>query len=295
MNALDYNRRVAELQRHQPLRGIEDFGTGGVRHDFMVRARKQSLREWVVTVSPGTVNDQMAAITYLRARDPRGWIMPEDHPQIPLMRRLYGDDFTIVDRLLTERPAPYLLLTTPDESGQDVADFRRVPDEARPAFFKSAAMWEKELLVAYVFVTAAPLRVSRAETLNGFPVATRARRFRIHAGPLPNRLQTVQVGGHREIARLFLERTPGAPEADRIHIPQPQATCWNLWTASVQPSLDFGHAFDPTPVPVFGIGGGIGDGIAAGFFGAIDAITAGVLGGIADLLDQAATTEYWSA
>lgn len=288
MNAEEFNRKVEEALRNEPLRGVLRIEEGSDFHHWEISSRRAAdpeQRRWRLFVSPGAVNDKVAAITYLRDGDPRGWIMPEDHPGIAMARRLYGSDFKLVDRLLTEREdPPHLLLTAPAEDGSDLGDFRRIEDAQRitPAFFRSAEMWELELYRASLFLTAQPQNFSYVENRLRLPVPTRNARFRLAvASRLPVDTEGVATGGQLEIARLFLTRDPRARSpivSDTLYV-QPRRF-WSFWTANAEPdpfgnfAATFGSA-DPT--------------------GAIEAITAAAFAAIGADLAAASSVEFWSA
>ncbi len=322
MTAHEYNLIVARAAQNQPLRGTRRDGTGPGPHHWRVSAVRISGKKqnewginpldgtqyfsasifnkgggevakpgWRIYIGPGTVNDHVAAITYRRENDPRGWKMPEGYPST-------GESQT-VDRLLTERTdPPHLLLTGPSADGKSGGDFERVPDSLRlrhAEVFCTRGMWELELWTAVVYVTAEPVSSSLAWDRLGFPLPTRNGRFRIAArSHMPNTPPGTQLGGAHQLATLYMTRTPGEPERDTLYVQQ--RTYWSLWTANADIN-PFGN-FNPFlgQAPSFGgIGAGLADAFAQGTFEVIDAITGGALQSIADLYAQASTVQFWTA
>lgn len=279
ITAEEFNDHVAAALRNRPLRGFtDDFGGGDLIHDWKTHVSPdyENPRLWRVLVEPGSVNDRMACISYLRVGDPRGWIMPDNHSQIEEMRKIYGDDFRFVDRRLTERlDPPHLLCLTPDAAGQDLGDFQLVPPDDRPEALRGAAHWEFDCYRTSVFVTAMPLRASRVLDLLGFPVPSKNRRYRVYVGKLPTRVATVLAGGHKELARLWLLRPPGQPLGDILEVEQ--RCFWSLRQMNAEPSLG---GFDP----FFRIPG----------LEIIDLITALILDGVAGDFEAAASGEWWT-
>ncbi len=322
MTATEYNALVSRAAQNQPLRGTRRDGNGPGPHHWRVSAVRISGKKqnewginpldgtqyfsasiftqnktpvakpgWRIYIGAGTVNDHVAAITYRRENDPRGWRMPDGYPAT-------GESQT-VDRLLTERlDPPHLLLTGPSTDGKSGGDFERIPDSSRarhPSAFRTREMWDLELWTAVVYVTAEPVSSSIAWDHLGFPLPTRNGRFRIAArSHMPNTPPGTQLGGAHQLATLYMVRTPGAPERDTLYVQQ--RTYWSLWTANADIN-PFGN-FDPLlgSAPSFGgLGGGIVDSIAQGTFATIDAITGGALQSIADLYAQASTVQFWTA
>lgn len=332
MTAHEYNLIVSRAAQNQPLRGTRRDGTGPGPHHWRVTAQRIGVKKqnewginpldgyqyfseesrinpldgkaymgndkpkpkpgWRIYVGPGTVNDRVAAITYRREHDPRGWQMPENYPAL--------DESPTVDRLLTERTdPPYLLLTGPgDTAAKTGGDFERIPDALRarhPSAFRTREMWELELWTAVVFVTAEPVSSSIAWDRIGAPLPTRNGRFRIAArSRMPNQPLGTQHGGAHQLATLYLTRTPEKPERDALYVQQ--RTYWSLWTANADLS-PFGN-FDPFlgVGPGFGgIGGGIVDAIGDATFATIDLITFGALSDISELYSDASTVQFWTA
>ena len=270
MNSTQFNELVRDAARNQPLRGVKRNAGGPSSHHWKTRVARVSgdPRQWRCYVGPGVINDRVAAITYLRTGDPRGWEMPPDYPGIAAMQRIYGSGFTVVDRVLTEKQdRPHLLLTAPSEDGSDTGDFERVPDEYREPFFMTEPMWKLDLWQAVVFATAAPRRYSRVENSLGFPAPTSTARFRVATRSRMPDLSPgiIAAGGQIELARLFLTRDPARPDRDAIHVQQ--RVFWSLATRNVEPLLD---------IPALGEIGNI------------------VLGGLSDLLGSGASVQFWS-
>lgn len=287
ITAAEYNALVARAAQNQPLRGTRREGTGPGPHHWRVSTVRASEGGWRLYVGPGTVNDQVAAITYRRENDPRGWKMPDGYPAT-------GDT---VDRLLTERLAPpHLLLTEPSADGKTGGDFERVPDAERaqhPSAFRTRPMWELELWTGVVFVTAEPISASLFWDRLGFALPTRTDRYRVAArSRMPARPPGTQYGGAHLLAQLYLVRDP-ATGASQLYV---QQRCfWSLWTAAAQIN-PLGN-FDPfIDLPNFGgIGGGLLDSFADATEAAINTVTATALGAVAELYNKASTVEFWTA
>ncbi len=285
MTSREFNARVSEAERAQIIQGPRNESRGGIRCHWQASVERlpthpvlPAARTWQVFVRPGTINDRVAAISYLRENDPRGWTVPENHPGAAEALRIYGANYGFIDRELTELlDPPHLLVTTPSaESSQDLGDFAAVADASRPAFFRTLAAFDADLYRASVFVTAAPLRVSRVEDRLGFPLPTRNRRFRVHVGQLPTRAATVASGGRFELHRLYLLRVPGRADLDRLYV---QQRCfWSLWTANVEPN-PFG-GFDPFLPP--------------GLVDLFNELTDLVFDQVSNVLETAASTEFWT-
>lgn len=250
-----FNARVAAAARQQPLGGlVESTAPSTVRHKWKVRVRSAVAAEngfgfnpltgdryfsssvfqtaatprtrlYQVFVGDGCVNQEPAAIEYRTTGDPRGWLMPEGYFPRRLVERIMGPGYGFVDRPLWEDPRPFLLLTAPD--GADLGGFVRTPDLRRPEFFRTEAMWEKELYHASVMVSISPFRADPTETAIRVG-GQRPLRWRVTAGKFPNRLG---LGGAvtmatQELARIYLTRERGDPATDRVYV---QQLCyWNL-------------------------------------------------------------------
>lgn len=294
MTAEEYNERVRAAARNQRLGGtVRDFGTARDWHHWLTTAERESDILWRINVGPGTVNDRMAAIPYLREHDPRGWFMPADHPQI-------GANDLVVDRQLTElADPPFLLATVPASEGNDqtaLADFRRVADaERRPLlYFRSREMWERDLYFASVFLTATPGTYSRVENQYHFPLPAQPNRFRVAIGPrLPTVPRGNSYGGVFELARLYLTRANGDPATDRLYV---QQRCfWSLWTLNVSPNPGGAQSIF-TPTPVFGgIGLGFADAFAEGAAAVANELVDEILAAIARLYEGTSGQPFWSA
>lgn len=281
MNSTEYNRLVREAARTQELRGVPPRpGLGRDAFHWGVRFRREdgsqsgsalggggggapaanlqrvgggggfgtgggngaNPRLWRIYVGPGTVNDQMAAMTYKTSGDPRGWQMPDGYAQLADAVKIYGANPPLVDRLLTERlDPPYLQITGPSASSpSDLGDFQKIADADRlsPKFFRTAAMWKLDLYSAMIFLTAQPQVFTTAETASHFPIPPRIARFRISArSKMPNTPPGITIGGDFPLARIFLTRDPSASSpvtTDRMYV---QQLCfWSLWTANATPS-----------------------------------------------------------
>ena len=184
-------------------------------------------RTYAVTVGDGCVNDAPAAIEYLAKGDPRGWELPPDYAPYAALQRIYGRDYKFADRPLWEDPAPYLLLTAPSADGADLGGFTKTPDARRPPFFRTAEAWERELYQASVIVSSAPFRADPL-AVSLATAGPRAVRWRVTAGKTPQAAadRGVTKFAARELARVWLLRTPGKPEDDEVHVQQLEY--WNL-------------------------------------------------------------------
>lgn len=279
-----------------PLTGLPYFSASVFQHATAAIAEK---RLWRIFVGMGCINDEPAAIQYLRTGDPRGWTMPRDYPPARKVAKLYGPDYPFVDRPLYEtRARPHLLLTAPDKAGQDLGGFELVKDAGRPLFFRTKKMWDREIYRAHVGVTITPFRADPA-SLNLAAGGAVARRWRVFAGKLPVRVSGSGVNalGSHELARLYLVRTPGKPERDELHVQQ--RSYWSLHNRSAisQSLLELAGALVEATVAfdlgVIGLGGA---GLAVGVTAlAIEAALVNLL--LADLENIAAETsslEFWS-
>ncbi len=202
-------------------------------------------RTWRIGIAPGTVNDELVAITYRRVGDERGWEMPEGYPAPQPGEPGYGADF--VDRALldTEEEPPFLVIVTPTRGvlGDDSpGGFAAVPDGSRPLFFQTEEMWEKHLFRANVVLTADPGQARFY--LPSVPVALK--RFRCYVGALPGR-GPAQTGGWLPIARLWMTRDEsGDPESDEVYVQQ-----LVFWCVGTGIALDTFTYPDPIVLPEF--------------------------------------------
>jgi len=256
MNWWEYNERVREAARHQPLPGFIRDGDATIKHKWPVAVELVSPADastdfdfgtnpltgqpyfsasvfnkpvgtdpaqpvYRVFVGDGTVNDQPACIEYLAKDDPRGWVMPDNYaPAIPL-RKVFGKDYPYVDRPLWDNPAPIVLLTAPDLAEKKLGGFEAVDTITRPQFFRTEEMWEKNLYRAYVTVSLSPYRSDPTQVL----VVTggaRATRWRVSAGLKPTAVSDAGIAkiASWELARIYLARTPGKVELDEVYIEQ---------------------------------------------------------------------------
>lgn len=288
MTSREYNERVAAVARNQPLQGYTRRGGGSSQHHWPISFRQTaepSRRWWAIFVGPGAVNEHVAGISYLRTGDPRGWVMPPDHPGIALATKLYGPAFELIDRRLTERvDPPHILVQAPAEVAGELSDFEPVPEADRLPlpFFRTARMWELELYRAVVFLTAQPRAYSRAETIYNLPIVARPSRFRIGVAPrMPVPQIGTSLGGLKLLAELYLTRDPRSPQPLLTDTLYARERCfWSLCTANAEPN-PFGlqNPFDPLS----------SDGIA------IAQILSDVLAAIGANLESASSVEFWTA
>lgn len=326
MNAREYNRRVAELARHQPLRGARreggggsslhkwrvevepaegaaDFGrnplTGEAYFSASVFAQPENPavgQLWRVHVGTGCVNDEPAAIEYRRTGDPRGWEMPPGYPPFERLRAAFGDSYPFVDRPMWEEPRPFLLVTAPNADASDLGGFTRVSNGARPESFRTAEAWECDLYRASVWVTVGFWRADPAFDLIRPASAPqrRFRRWRVAAGRLPVPAEGIRIGDARELATLYLLRLPGHPEDDTIEVRQ--RVFWDLRARSVAPTLNLANALEALELGTLGVTGLGAVGLAAGtaLLAAETLLAEAILDNLNAILDSASGTEFWS-
>lgn len=297
MTADQYNERVRTLARQQPLRGVSRFAAAAApQHKWKVSATRlatdRARRIWRVEVGTGCVNDEPAAISYLRTGDPRGWEMPPDYPPFRATSRVLGADHPFVDRPMWDAPRPFLLVTAPDEDGTELGGFARTPDLRRPPIFRTVAAWEKELYHASVWVSVTFWRPDPAlDLLRLREAPRRLQRWRVFTGGFPTRTDGVRAGQAKELARLYLLRTPGKPEADALHVQQ--LTFWNLRARAIEPT--FGLNLSTPGSPGFGgIGGGLADAAAAAFLAIGDILLDLLAANVNADLAATGSVEFWS-
>lgn len=209
-----------------PLSGERYFSAAIFDHSKMPRFLK-------VRVSPGCVNEKIATMLYLAKDDLRGWTPPIGHQGI--FGSPSGSSF--VDRDLTEQASPpALLLTVPNADATELGGFVEVGDKARPAVYRTAAMWKRKLYRAHVLLTVQPFRSDPLSVLFRTGGAVPAK-WRVHAGKLPRVIDGAGIAAlaFKELARIYLARVPGRPELDRVEVEQ--KCFWSLGAKSATPGL----------------------------------------------------------
>lgn len=185
------------------------------------------LRAWRVDVRPGCVNGEPGAALYALKDDPRGWVKPENYKggiatgnAAQILRPLYEPD-----------DAPFLTLETPAPGTPTKPDgiFAFVADGGRPPFFRTAEMWERSLMRAWVTVAlrmpalppidlsavdlSKPLTVIEPLVATAAPYLVRLQR------PVP--LNFNQPIVNYPLAELFLTRSEdGKAENDEFYVRQ---------------------------------------------------------------------------
>lgn len=237
----DRNALWSAVRSRRPMRTPVPDPVAAAEHKWKTTCRRtRTAGIWRVEVDSGCVNDEPAAILWQRHGDPRGWEMPENYGPFAKLAAVYGADYPFVDRPIYEtgRDRPFLLLTAPSADGTEPGGFERITDFQRASsaleVFRTRAMWERELWRAHVVVSATPFR--------GDPQAIAVRiggplqkRWRVHAGQLPIRIRGsgVKAIDFHELARIYLVRIPGRPEADRVFVEQ--RAFWSLQSRSSVP------------------------------------------------------------
>lgn len=241
-----WNGMLSDYERLVPIMDLRAGRGGRIQHPWQVRASRfddgtGSLLPWRLDVALGTINDAAPPIIYRAMNDPRGW-KPKTPP---------ADDSPIVERSMAEYDSPWILLTAPKPGTTAVASdqFVEVDDAARPSYFRTAAMWEKKLYRASIFLTDTPSQ----QVAIDFPpqyLGRLKKQLRLNGGRLPVTPVAV-TGGLLELARVFLIRDPGEKDGsgDTILVQQKVFLC--LWTELIVP-------IDPS-------GGADGDAAAANF------------------------------
>ncbi len=227
--------------------------------------------KWKVTMVAGFVNDVEASVAYLKAGDPRGWEMPDGYPA----SRISGE---VCERSWREADGPeahpYLALDTEE-------DFVAVADAARPQAFRTAEAWEKDLLVASVYLSARPRGIFMTRRIPA--------RYRTWAGKMPSRTPSSMLAT-RELAKVYVLK--GDDPADQQAFVK-QEEFWDLAAAGVEPVKLL-----PDYKPIGGSFGGIGLGFADAALGGYnmmgDAITDQVNAALAQIGWQTNSVEFWS-
>lgn len=213
-------------------------------HEWMTSARRwdgdATGMKWRVDVLPGFINDEVPTMIYLRANDPRGWVMPDGYPAPKEGEKGYSA--TTVDRELIEAERPWLLVTVPqpgEHSGN--GDWEAVADGNRIDFFRTEEMWRLELFSSWVILTASALRPSFLP-LN-YPAPSLARYRVCSSKSRPSAAFGTRVGGWIPLARLWLTRDEQDPQTDRVYVEQKEF--FSLGSAIVQPGTELIDVLEP--------------------------------------------------
>ncbi len=272
VTAADHNDLVNELRRRTLVEGPRTASAAPYPHPWRTRVvadESGQSGKWRATMVAGFVNDVEASVAYLKTGDPRDWTMPDDYPA----SRIVGD---VCERSWREsgEAAPFISLDTEE-------DFIAVADAGRPQAFRTADAWEKELLVASVYLYARPRGIFMARTLPA--------RYRTWAGKMPSRIASSTLAT-RELAKIYVLR--GSDPTDQQAFVK-QEEFWDLFAAGVEPVKLL-----PDYKPIDGSFGGIGLGFADAalgtfnFFG--DFITDQVNAALAQIGWQTNSVEFWT-
>jgi len=212
-------------------------------HPFRVSVSRMAddPRKWSVKILPGTVNDELV-------------VFPD----------------AALDRNPFASPTPFLTAIAPE--GDALHSFTAVGDAQRPELFRTAAMWERDLFVAHVVISAQPSHL--AFYFPGLP--QRLRRFRYFVGKRPPVTYGAgsPAGGIITIARLWLVREKNDdPAADQLHVEQIVCRC--LASTVVTPHFELPEFTE----------------LGIGF---IDALRDIVQQNLDNTLADAASVEFWS-
>ena len=236
MSALrkEFDRLLDRARESTPLPGRRPFDLPGGLNCHWKASRALSPTnpyQWLVTVQPGAVNDIVASVPYLPTGDPRGFTLTPGYPGLPRLLAIYGsyDKILVVDRLLTESPAPYLIAQSPALDGASPGDFQKVPDSQRPPYFATAAMWKFDLWQASLYLGASSIGRSVSDT---FILPSSLGRYRLGIAPAVPTVppQDSTIAGYKELHRLYLTRDPTNVARDALYLQQ--RLFWSLWTAN---------------------------------------------------------------
>lgn len=241
------NAFIAEIAKRLPaIRPPRPGGAAGFAHPFQVtveadpRELNAENRLWRISTHLGCVNDVAAAIVYRNQDDPRDWLPPV-RPGVPI------DPAGFTDRTALEvADPPFHLLTAPGVSGVVAADdFAAVSDAARPAFFRTREMWQKQIFQASVTLTNDP-EYATSSNLPPILLSRLPRTFRLVAGRKPV-TPVAYAGGILEVATLYLLRDDEATDCFSDQMLVRQRVFWNVASIFAQPAnpLDGVDTSDP--------------------------------------------------
>jgi hypothetical protein len=231
-----WNDLVAEIAARQNTERFEPVAGEEFDHPWKVTVSRveNDDRRWKVSVRPGTVNDDVAAIVYRKQGDPRGWQMPNDYPP-------RKDSGSQVDRLLIEKDQPpFLMLQVPALGEVENDSFVPVADAQRPEYFRTEERWPRSLCRAFVCVSADPTHVSAVPL-----EVVQLKRYRVFGGRRPARVNA-QAGGWCELAWLWLLRGE-RPDQDELFVEQREFWCFGSLNVQPQSVLSgtSSEGFDP--------------------------------------------------
>jgi hypothetical protein len=272
VSAEKHNALIDEIRRRTPLEGPRTASASQYPHPWRTRCVPDESGDpgkWKVSMVAGFANDVEASVAYLKTGDPRAWTMPDDYPA----SRIVGD---VCERSWREsgEAAPFISLDTEE-------DFVAVTDAARPQAFRTAEAWEKDLLVASIYLYTRPRGIFMARPLPA--------RYRTWAGKMPARTPSSMLAT-RELAKVYVLK--GHDPADQQAFVK-QEEFWDLFAAGVEPVKLL-----PDYKPIGGGFGGIGLGFADAALGSYnsfgDFLTNQVNAALAQIGWQTNSVEFWS-
>jgi hypothetical protein len=257
---------------------------------------------WKVMVRAGCINDQLAAYTYRKQGDPRGWTMPAGF----VSAFNYGPNSQVVDRTSFDSDSlwnpPWLLTTGPDYAAQNLGDYQPYVGE-RPAYFTGVNtlivsnlgriggaqnggtgtdITDWPLFTAGVICSATPIKATLDFTKYIPAATTQLKHFRLYTGQMPIQTDNVDAGGAIELARLYLLRNPAAPvTGDQLFVEQ--LHFWCMQSIAVQPSLSIGT-----------LEGSIDSGLGDFGLGALGILSDEFLDDAQNLLNESQTIEFFT-
>jgi hypothetical protein len=231
---------------------VETLGTvTPFPHPWRVRSRRFESRDgstldpattWRIDITPGTVNDTLAAIPYLRQNDPRGWNLPTNYIAVysSLSVSVAAESSPWIDRESLDDldDPPFLVIPDPATGASSDKSWSRIPDSGRRSLmggaFCGAEDWELELWQAHVLLSAVPIKTYWF-TENLAP--PNLRRYRLYtSAKLPPISLPAQAGGCIEIATLYMLRDPKDKDpVSTATIRIRQRVWYPLWVTVVQP------------------------------------------------------------
>jgi hypothetical protein len=268
IRAEDHNDLVRGLQRITYVEGPRPANVTPFPHPWKTRVEAgDKPGTWRVTMLAGFVNDIEATVAYLKLDDPRGWKKPDAYPT----SRIVGD---ICERSWREpEDAPFLALDT-------AKDFVPVADTARPQAFRTADAWEKDLLVASVYLYSRPVWAFLGHVLPA--------RYRTWAGRKPAR--PAFPFGVRELARVYVLR---GKEPDDQQAFVKQVEFWDLAAEPVEP-VKLLPDYKPIGGGFSGIGFGFADAAIGGYNIVADSLTQQVNAALENIAAGTSSVEFWT-
>jgi hypothetical protein len=255
-----------------------------------VRRLESDPAQWAVSIGPGLINDELAAIPYRREGDPRGWTPPPGYAAPQPGEPQYSAAIIERDLLDDLDDPPWLLAFAP-------RDFDLVPRAQWPPHFAFAAdddlagadLWRSHVLLS-VKAIAPPFLADITA-----PLFARPRLYL--AAQLPSLNYAASAGGWVEIATLYLVRAAsGNPEEDQLIVQQQEF--WSLWNMLIQPGQNLLAEVDVAgsiATPSFGgLGLGFADSFAQQQAAANAALVAATRGALEQTLFQSEWVEYWT-